>query len=43
MADHKSQYGIIGFFDILGYQSFLENNGFAVGWIKRERIHLSWK
>lgn len=26
MTDHKSQYGIIGFFDILGYQSFLENN-----------------
>lgn len=26
MANSKSQYGIIGFFDILGYQSFLENN-----------------
>ena len=31
MADHKSQYGIIGFFDILGYQSFLENNEDVAG------------
>ena len=31
MANHKSQYGIIGFFDILGYQSFLENNEDVTG------------
>jgi hypothetical protein len=31
MANHKSQYGIIGFFDILGYQSFLVNNEDVAG------------
>lgn len=31
MIDRKSQSGIIGFFDILGYQSFLENNEDVAG------------
>ena len=31
MIDRKSQSGIIGFFDILGYQSFMENNENVAG------------
>lgn len=31
MANHKSQYGIIGFFDILGHQNFVENNEDVAG------------